>query len=59
MHVGLCVLRLSPDTFWALSPREFLAATGGLRPITPIMERAGLDALMRQFPDDGGNDGRR
>lgn len=51
MHTGLCLLRLSPENFWALTPREFFAASGGFLPRAPAFSRGGLDALMRDFPD--------
>ncbi|WP_341872384.1 rcc01693 family protein [Neorhizobium vignae] len=51
MHVGLCLLRLPPRDFWALTPVEFSAMAGGSRRHGAGMERAGLDALMRAFPD--------
>lgn len=52
LHVGLCVLRLSPQKFWRLSPREFMAMAGGYRPHRVAMERADMEALMRLFPDE-------
>ncbi|MFD1746541.1 rcc01693 family protein [Rhizobium helianthi] len=52
MHMGLCVLRLSPETFWRLSPREFMAMAGGCRPRRDAMDRAEMEALMRLFPDE-------
>jgi len=51
MHTGLCLLRLSPNDFWALTPREFFAASGGFLPRAPAFSRDGLDALMRNYPD--------
>ncbi|KGD85807.1 hypothetical protein JL39_26740 [Rhizobium sp. YS-1r] len=51
MHAGLCLLRLVPRDFWALTPVEFFAMTGGLRSRGAAMERAGLESLMREFPD--------
>ncbi|MFB9951342.1 rcc01693 family protein [Rhizobium puerariae] len=51
MHAGFCLLRLPPRDFWMLTPVEFLAMTGGLRPRGGAMERAGLEALMKAFPD--------
>ncbi len=51
MHVGLCLLRLPPRDFWALTPKEFFVMAGGTRPRGAAMERTGLDALMRAFPD--------
>jgi uncharacterized phage protein (TIGR02216 family) len=58
MHAGLCLLRLAPKDFWALTPREFFAMTGGLRPGGNAMDRGVLDALMTRFPDDGDDRGR-
>jgi uncharacterized phage protein (TIGR02216 family) len=49
---GLGILRLSPDAFWAMTPRELAlaieAASG--RSAAPI-ERAALAELMQRFPD--------
>jgi uncharacterized phage protein (TIGR02216 family) len=50
LHFGLGLLRLSPDAFWALSLRELLVLGGSLRP-PPGLDRAGLGALMRRWPD--------
>ncbi|MEL6225777.1 MAG: rcc01693 family protein [Pseudomonadota bacterium] len=53
MHVGLGLLRLSPDAFWAMTPREFLAATGWHKHnrATGGLDRKALDRLMCVFPD--------
>jgi uncharacterized phage protein (TIGR02216 family) len=51
MHAGLCLLRLSPDVFWRLTPVEFFAMTGGLRSQPPGIGREGLAGLMERFPD--------
>ncbi|WP_281041073.1 rcc01693 family protein [Rhizobium sp. BK251] len=51
MHAGLCLLRLDPQTFWALTPAEFHAMTGGLSPRAAAIDRTGLDALMQLHPD--------
>jgi uncharacterized phage protein (TIGR02216 family) len=51
LHLGLCLLRLSPTDFWALTPREFLAVSGGLKPRLPVPDRSALEALMGAFPD--------
>ncbi|MDI6834591.1 MAG: phage tail assembly chaperone [Rhizobiaceae bacterium] len=51
MHAGLGLLRLDPDDFWRLSPREFAAITGAFAPAAPRLARAGLEALMLAFPD--------
>jgi uncharacterized phage protein (TIGR02216 family) len=51
---GLGVLRLSPDAFWRMTPRELAyaidAATGG----TEQMDRTALSDLMNRFPDRAG-----
>jgi len=51
---GLGILRLSPNQFWAMTPRELNAAfvaisarNGALAPL----KRAELEQLMDQFPD--------
>lgn len=51
MHVGLCLLRLSPRDFWALTPVEFFLMTGGARPRAIGTGRGELEELMRAFPD--------
>ncbi|MFC3165017.1 rcc01693 family protein [Ciceribacter thiooxidans] len=51
MHAGLGLLRLDPDDFWRLSPREFAAMTGAFAPAAPRLARAGLETLMQAFPD--------
>ncbi|MEO0681856.1 MAG: rcc01693 family protein [Pseudomonadota bacterium] len=54
MRVGLGVLRLSPDAFWAMTPREFAAACSAFDgpDEAPAMARRDLEALMARFPDD-------
>jgi len=52
MQVGLGVLRLPPDAFWRMTPRELAAAIIALRGgVVETIGRARLDDLMRQFPD--------
>ncbi|WP_421362898.1 rcc01693 family protein [Agrobacterium rosae] len=51
IHAGLSLLRLSPTVFWALTPLEFFAMTGGMRPKRDRLDRGGLEGLMRLFPD--------
>ena len=50
---GLGILRLSPDDFWRMTPRELAfaieAVTG--RATAPL-GRAAFQALMTRFPDD-------
>lgn len=55
MGLGLGVLRLAPEVFWAMSVPEFAAAAeaitgagGGTEP----MGRARLDKLMTDYPDE-------
>ena len=49
MRLGLSGLRLTPDTFWRLTPAELRLMLGQQTPGT--MDRAGLQDLMRAFPD--------
>jgi uncharacterized phage protein (TIGR02216 family) len=52
LAIGLGVLRLSPEQFWKMTPREFAAALRGLHgePDAPL-DRATFDALVARFPD--------
>lgn len=52
LHAGLCLLRLDPEMFWALSPREFAAMTGAFAPRRSHPQRAELTALMARYPDE-------
>ncbi|MCX8998460.1 phage tail assembly chaperone [Rhizobiaceae bacterium BDR2-2] len=51
LHTGLCLLRLPPPVFWTMTPREFIAAAGGLRPRGLGPSRPAFEALMAAFPD--------
>ncbi|TCT07622.1 putative phage protein (TIGR02216 family) [Aquabacter spiritensis] len=51
MHAGLGLLRLPPDQFWRMTPRELAAALGGGAAPGGGLARPALDALMRRFPD--------
>ncbi|MFL9502467.1 phage tail assembly chaperone [Rhodopseudomonas sp. P1] len=52
MQLGLGVLRLPPDQFWRMTPRELAAAITGLRGgATPPLGRAAFAELMRRYPD--------
>lgn len=54
MAFGLGVLRLSPHAFWAMTPRELMAAHRGVVGRGgEALGRARLDDLMGQFPDGG------
>ncbi|RAI42611.1 rcc01693 family protein [Rhodoplanes roseus] len=50
--IGLGVLRLSPDAFWTMTPRELALAlqARGLGVAAPLT-RATLDDLIRRHPD--------
>jgi uncharacterized phage protein (TIGR02216 family) len=47
---GLGRLRLAPQTFWAMTPRELLELSGPLPP-SAATDRPALAALMQRWPD--------
>jgi uncharacterized phage protein (TIGR02216 family) len=50
---GLGVLRLSPEAFWRMTPRELAAAIETVRGrVVAPLGRARLDDLMRRYPDE-------
>jgi uncharacterized phage protein (TIGR02216 family) len=50
--LGLGVLRLSPDAFWRMTPRELALALGAAFPAPPApIRRSEFAALVRRFPD--------
>lgn len=55
--LGLGVLRLTPDVFWAMTPQEFAAVLRGTfgppQPVAAPMTNDHLTALMRAYPDIG------
>jgi uncharacterized phage protein (TIGR02216 family) len=52
MQFGFGVLKLSPDAFWRMTPRELAEAITAVRgPVAAPLDRDGLNALMRRFPD--------
>ncbi|MEP9352044.1 rcc01693 family protein [Xanthobacter sp. KR7-65] len=52
MGAGLGLLRLAPDAFWRMTPRELAAALAPLLPAPADgLDRAGLAALMARYPD--------
>lgn len=52
MGLGLGVLRLPPEAFWRMTPRELACAARGLAPrAAPALGRADLAELMARFPD--------
>lgn len=55
---GLARLRLSPNDFWALSPKELALMATPLSPmLLAVPARTELEALARRYPD-GETDGR-
>ena len=52
MAFAFGVLKLTPDTFWTMTPREFDAAASPYLQIGQFTESGTLAALMREFPDN-------
>jgi uncharacterized phage protein (TIGR02216 family) len=52
LAIGFGVLRLSPDHFWRMTPRELAAAMRGLfgEPERSL-DRDAFDQLVRRYPD--------
>lgn len=48
LHAGFFLLRLPPRDFWALTPLEFHAMTGGYLPRFSLP----LKELMEKYPDE-------
>jgi uncharacterized phage protein (TIGR02216 family) len=49
---GLGVLRLSPDAFWRMTPRELSCAIAAVTGVTGgAIARVDFEGLMRIFPD--------
>ncbi|ABD87378.1 rcc01693 family protein [Rhodopseudomonas palustris] len=52
MRFGFGVLHLAPRDFWAMTPRELAQAILAVRGVaTAPLDRAGLDDLLRRYPD--------
>lgn len=52
MAFGFGVLRLAPDAFWRMTPRELAQAVEAIRgPATTPPARGELDDLLARFPD--------
>jgi len=49
---GLGVLRLSPEQFWRMTPRELACAIEAVTGRRAPLDRAGFAALMKRFPDE-------
>jgi uncharacterized phage protein (TIGR02216 family) len=53
MAIGFGLLRLPPQAFWAMTPREFeRAASPYTEGRASHPDRRGLAALMTRFPDN-------
>jgi uncharacterized phage protein (TIGR02216 family) len=50
---GLGILRLCPDAFWRMTPRELACAITAVRGVAPAppLTRGALSDLMTRFPD--------
>jgi len=48
---GLGVLRLSPDAFWKMTPRELALTIEAVTGRSAPLARRQLDELMTRFPD--------
>ena len=51
MAFAFGILKLTPDIFWAMTPREFDAAAAPYLPSNSSTKRGTLTALMQAFPD--------
>ena len=49
---GLGVLRLSPEQFWRMTPRELAYAIEAVRGRWTPLSRGGLTELMKRYPDE-------
>jgi len=48
---GLGVLKLPPDAFWRMTPRELACAIEAVRGRKPTLDRASFDELRQRYPD--------
>ncbi|MGQ7792917.1 rcc01693 family protein [Faunimonas sp. B44] len=51
MAAGFGVLRLSPDAFWAMTPRELAAVLAPLQTKNAPIGRGDFARLMARYPD--------
>jgi uncharacterized phage protein (TIGR02216 family) len=49
---GLGVLKLSPEQFWRMTPRELSLALQAARGRGAPLDRASLQDLMKRYPDE-------
>ena len=50
--IGLGVLRLPPQQFWSMTPRELACAIDAIAGRAPLLDRGTLVQLMTRYPDD-------
>ncbi|HET7848733.1 MAG TPA: rcc01693 family protein [Pseudolabrys sp.] len=50
---GLGVLRLAPEQFWRMTPRELACAIEAVRGRGGSIDRSTFADLMTRYPDDG------
>ncbi|MFZ5733479.1 MAG: rcc01693 family protein [Pseudomonadota bacterium] len=52
MRFGFGILKLSPDAFWSMTPRELAHAIHAVRGHVPKpIARAAMNDLMTRYPD--------
>jgi uncharacterized phage protein (TIGR02216 family) len=51
--IGLGILRLAPEQFWRMTPRELALAIEALTGRSAPLARATLRDLMTRYPDGG------
>lgn len=54
IRFGISDLRLNPEVFWSLTPRE-LSVLAGSMDDDGALDRSGFERLMAQFPDEKAN----
>lgn len=52
MCFGLGVLRLAPEQFWRMTPRELAYAIEAVRGRNTPLSRAAFNDLMKRYPDE-------
>jgi uncharacterized phage protein (TIGR02216 family) len=50
---ALGILRLPPDAFWRMTPRELACAIETVTGRVAPLERADFELMMARFPDGG------
>lgn len=50
---GLGVLKLPPDEFWRMTPRELALAAKAINPNRGGLDRAAFAQLIERYPDAG------